>query len=171
MSRLPRFLLLFVLLVFVLACNFVTRPFNKAQNAVETAQSLATSMPLETLQSFATNLPVQTLEALPSSIPDLGNMFNPQGEPVSEWNGIPVMSQATAGQEHDKSNYSFKFAGTVKDAQDFYSTEMVKLGWSSLFSVPGTASGAILAFQKDSQTLTITIVSTDNATVVLLTLD
>src|SRR6185503_17241472 len=99
MSRLTKFLLVFVLIVFILACNTVTKPFNDAQNVVETAQSFATAMPLETLQSFATNLPSSTLEAMASQIPDLENMFNPQGEPVADWNDIPIMSDATRGQE------------------------------------------------------------------------
>ncbi len=170
MSRLSKFLLLFILIVFILACNTVTKPFDDAQNVVETAQSFATSMPLETIQAFATNMPAETLESVASQMPDFGNMFSPQGEPVSAWNDIPVMSQATAGQEHDKSNYSFKFTGTAKDASDFYGAEMVNLGWSALFSLPSQENGAVLSFQKDSLTLVITIVTTDNETVVLLTL-
>ena len=170
MSRPSKLLLLFILIVFILACNTVTKPFDDAQNVVETAQSFATSMPLETIQAFATNIPMGTLESVASQMPDFGNMFSPQGEPVSAWNDIPVMSQATAGQEHDKSNYSFKFTGTAKDASDFYNAELVKLGWSVLFSLPSQENGAVLSFQKDGLTLVITIVTTDNETVVLLTL-
>jgi len=170
MSRFNKFLLVFVLIVFILACNTVTKPIKDVQNVASTVESVASAIPLETIQAFATNLPSSTLEAVASQLPDFGNMFNPKGEPVKEWNGIPVMSQATAGQEHDKSNYSFKFTGTAKEASDFYSAEMVKLGWSSMFSMPGDANGAILAFQKDSKVMTVTIVTTDNETVVLLTL-
>lgn len=174
MSRLSKYLLVTLLLVFVLACNAISRPFNEAQNVVGTAQSLATTMPLETLQSFATTIATsvseETLEAVSSALPDFGNMFDPQGEPVAEWNGIPIMSQATAGQEHDSSNYSFKFTGPAKEASDFYNAEMVNLGWTSLFSMPGDANGAVLAFQKDNNILTVTIVTTNDSTVVVLTL-
>ena len=170
MSRLSKYLLLFTLIVFILACNTVTKPIKDVQNVASTAESFASAMPIETMQAFATNMPVETLQSVASALPDFGNMFNPQGEPVAEWNGIPIMSQASAGQEHDKSNYSFKFTGTVKDAQDFYSTELVKLGWSSLFSLPGDANGALLTFQKDGTSLVITITTTNNETVVLLTL-
>jgi len=170
MSRLTRFLLVFVLIVFILACNTVTRPVRDAQEAVETVQSLATAMPLETLQSFATNMPVETLQAISSAMPNFGDMFNPQGEPVSEWNGIPVMSQATAGQEFADSNtYSFKADATVKEATDFYGEEMVKLGWSSTFNLPGDANGAVLVFSKDSHITTITITSQGDTIVVVLT--
>jgi len=171
MSRLSKFLLLFTLIVFVLACNTITKPFNDAQNGIETVQSFATSLPLETIQSFATNLPVETLQAVSSALPNFGDMFNPQGEPVAEWNGIPVMSQATAGQEFAESNtYSFKADATVKTASDFYNAEMIKLGWSSTFSMPGDENFAVLAFSKDSSFATITITFMDGLIVVQLTL-
>jgi hypothetical protein len=170
MSRLSKFLLLLTLIVFILACNTVTQPVRDAREAVETVQSFATSMPLETIQAFATNMPVETLQSISSAIPDFGDMFNPQGEPVSEWNGIPVMPQATAGQEFADSNtYSFKADATVKDATDFYDAEMDKLGWSSTFNLPGDENGAALVFSKDSHIATITITSSDGSIVVILT--
>jgi len=171
MSRLSKYLLLLTVIVFILACNTVTKPFNDAQNVVETAQSFATAMPLETIQSFATNLPVETLQAVSSALPNFGDMFNPQGEPVAEWKGIPVMSQATAGQEFPESNtYSFKADATVKTATDFYNAEMVKLGWASTFSMPGDENFAVLAFSKDGGYATITITFSDGLIVVQLTL-
>ena len=174
MSRLSRFLLVATLLVFALACNFVTQPIRDAQQAVNTVQSVASALPLETIQAFATSMPIETLvgtaQAVASEMPDFGNMFNPEGQPVSEWNGVPIMSQATAGQEHDANNYSFKFMGTAKEAQDFYDAQMSELGWSSMFSMPGDENGAVLAFQKDSKILTITIVTTEGSTVVVLTM-
>jgi len=169
-SKKSRFLLVTGLVVFALACNFVTQPIQDAQDTVITVQSVASALPLETIQAFATSLPVETTQAIASALPDFGNMFNPEGEPVSEWNGIPIMSQATAGQEHDTNNYSFKFTGTAKEAQDFYEGQMSELGWSSMFSMPGDENGAVLAFQKDSKILTITIVTTEGSTVVVLTM-
>jgi hypothetical protein len=170
MSRLSRFLLLSGLVVFALACNFVTQPIRDAQETVSTVQSVASALPLETIQALASSIPIETPQAIASALPDFGNMFNPQGEPVSEWNGVPIMPQATAGQEHDAYNYSFKFTGTAKEAQDFYEGEMSSLGWTSLFSMPSSDSGALLSFQKDNTSLTITIVTTDNSTVVVLTM-
>jgi hypothetical protein len=169
MSRLSKYLLLLTVIVFILACNTVTKPISDAQEVVETVQSFATAMPLETIQSFATNMPVETLQAVSSALPDFGNMFDPQGEPVAEWNGIPIMSQATTGQEFaDTNTYSFKADATVKDATDFYEAEMVKLGWSSTFNMPGDANGALLIFSKDGNIATITITFSNGAIVVLL---
>jgi hypothetical protein len=170
MSRLSRFLLIASLLVFALACNFVTQPIRDAQEAVSTVQSVASALPLETIQAFASSIPIETPQAIASALPDFGNMFNPQGEPVSEWNGVPIMPQATAGQEHDANNYSFKFTGTVKEAQDFYEGQMSELGWESTFSMPSEDTGAVLVYQKDNKFLTITIVTTEDTTVVILTM-
>jgi len=170
MSRLSKYLLLLTVIVFILACNTVTQPVRDAQEAVETVQSLATAMPLETIQSFATNMPVETLQAVSSALPNFGDMFNPQGEPVAEWNGIPIMSQAIAGKEFpDTKMYSFKADATVKDATDFYNAEMVKLGWSLNISMPSNDQGAILIFSKDSNGVTITITTQGDSIVVLLT--
>lgn len=170
MSRLSKYVLLLTVIVFILACNTVTQPVRDAQEAVETVQSFATAMPLETIQSFATNMPVETIQAVSSALPNFGNLFDPQGEPVAEWKSIPIMPQATAGQEHDANNYSFKFTGTVKEASDFYNNNtMSGLGWSPMLSMPGDENGALLVFQKDSNIVTITVTAQGDAIVVLLT--
>jgi len=175
MSHLKKFLLVFVLIIFVLACNFVTQPVKDVQNVAGTAESLATSMPniASTVESAATNMPglASTIEAAGTSLPDIGGMMDPQGTPVTEWKGIPIMSQATAGQEFgDANSYSFKASVTVQEVQDYYDTELANLGWSSSFSLPGSSEGAVMLFSMDSNLLTITITASDGATVVLLTL-
>ena len=182
MSRLSKILSLIVVVVFVLACNFVTQPINDAQNLAQTAQALGTAMPIETLQAvssaIASAIPQETLQALPSAIPTLealatgiGNMFDPQGTPVQEWRGIPIMPQATAGQEFSENNsYSFKFTGTTKEVQDFYNQQLTALGWSQPFSFPLEAEGGIMTFQKDNTTLLFTIAASEGSVVVLLTM-
>src|SRR5512138_3076674 len=75
MTRLTKILSLSILLLFILACSTVTRPFNQAKDLAETAQSFATAMPVQTLQSLATQIATQipegTMEAFPSMIPSL----------------------------------------------------------------------------------------------------
>lgn len=181
MTRFNKFLSLSILILFILACNTVTNPIGDVQDLAGTAQAVASSMPIETLQAMASQVPVETLQALPSamptfealasSMPDIGTCMDPQGSPSAEWNGIPVMTQATAGQEcPDLNSYSFKANVTVKEAQDFYTAEMEKLGWSVLFNMPAGDAGAVLSFQKDSSSLTITITAMEDAIVVLLTM-
>ena len=185
MSRLSKILSLIVVIVFLLACNFVTQPVNDAQNLAQTAQALRTAIPIETLQALptviASAIPAETLQALPSAIPTLEvlgsaipefeNLFNPQGTPVQEWRGIPVMPQATAGQEFAENNtYSFKASATLQEVQDFYDQQLSGLGWSQPFSFPMEGEGGIMVFQKENSTLTITVTSSEGTVVVLLTM-
>lgn len=185
MSRLSKFLTLTVLIVFLLACNFITQPLNDAQNLAQTAQALGTVIPIETLQALpsamptiealasaiASAIPQETLEALPSALPDFGNMFDPQGTPVQEWRGIPIPPEAIAGQEFSENNtYSFKANVTAKEIQDFYDEKLTPLGWSQPFSLPIESEGGLMVFRKDQSSLAITITPTEGTVVVLLVL-
>ena len=185
MSRRTKYISLTVLVLFVLACNAVTQPFNQARELAGTAQSIATAMPVQTLQALATQIstqvPAGTLEALPSMVPsleaiasqlpDFGNFFNPQGTPVSEWKEIPIMPQATAGQEFAESSiYSYKVDASIEDIQQYYKTELEKLGWQSFFNMPSDSGGSVQVYQKEGSVLTITIVDTQGSIVVMLSM-
>lgn len=181
MSRFTKYLILSLVLLFILACNAVTQPIEDVQNLAGTAQSFATSMPVETLQALASQIPVETLEALPSAIPSLealstsmaglGDMFNPQGTPVSEWNGIPIMPQATSGQEFAETDtYSTKVNASLTEVQDFYNNQLTSLGWTSLFNSPAEGEGTVQVFQKGESLLTITIMTVEDSVLVMLTL-
>jgi len=161
-----------LVLVFLLACSLISKPVNDVKNAANTAQavasdvsSFASAMPMETLEALATTIPLGTLEALPSEIAQIGNYFDPQGTPVSEWNGIPIMPQATAGQEFDANNYSFKFTGTAKDASDFYNSNLGNAGWSPMVTT-SDEQGALLVYSQGDKFLTVTVSSVDDGIVV-----
>jgi len=164
MSRASKVLLFSLGLVFMLACALVTNPINDVKNTANTAQAIVTDAVGLATQAA----PLGTLIANPSLIPDVGNYFDPQGTPVAEWNGIPIMPQATAGQEHDSANYSFRFTGTVQEASDFYTNGLGPAGWSPMITMPGDENGAILVFQKDSGILTVTVSNMNDGTVVVL---
>lgn len=181
MSRPFKTLALIVLVLFMLACNAVAQPFRDVQNLAGTAESFASALPVETLQAIASQVPVATLQALPSvaptleafasALPNFDNYFDPQGTPVSVWNEIPIMPQATAGQEFtDSSTYSFKVNATVTEARDFYAAQLPSLGWSSFFNIPADDTGSVQVFQKDDSILTITITQTAGSVVVILAL-
>ena len=182
MSRLNKIVSITILVLFVLACNFVTGPIKDVQNVAGTAQSIASSLPVETLQALASQMPVETIQALASqvspetaqalqtSVSNFGDLFNPQGTPVEVWREIPIMLQATAGEEFDANNYSFKTDATIQEIQDYYKAQLKDLGWNETFSMPGDANGAIMAFSKDSNILTITITSQEGSAIVILTL-
>ena len=158
MSRLFKLLLVTVLALFILACNLISGPVSDVKNAASTAEAFASEMPVETLQSITTALPIQTIEALPSMLPEVGNYFNPTGSPVDEWNGIPVMPEATVGEEFGESTYSYTVPATATDVQDFYNQKMEDLGWSSPFGFQASEEGGIMIFQNGSDFVTITIV-------------
>jgi hypothetical protein len=159
MSRTSKFLLAGFAAVFILACNLVTKPINDVGGVAETAEAFASEMPFETLQALATAVPVQTFEALPSAIPEIGQYFDPSGTPVDQWNSIPVMPGAIAGQEFSASVYSYTVPGTTADVQQFYNQQMETLGWTSPFGFQVSEEGGIMFFQKESEFLTITIAS------------
>ncbi len=157
MSRIQKMLFIPVLILASLACGLITNPINDAKNIASTAEAIATSMP------------IQTLEALPSAMPAVGQYLNPTGTPVSQWNDIPVMPQATAGQEFNKNTYSYKASGvTETDVQTFYNDKLKAAGWSSPFSAQGGSQGGIMLFTKDSSVLSITVTTVDQDLVVLL---
>jgi hypothetical protein len=158
MSHSFRFTLLTILILFSFACGLITNPLNQAKGLASTAEAMATSMP------------VSTLEALPSSMPDVGQYLNPTGTPVSSWNNIPIMTQATAGQEFNKTTYSYKADVSNADVQSFYADKLKTLGWTSAFSAQGGGQGGVMLFTKGSTALTITITPSGKGVVVLLVL-
>ena len=164
MSRVSKFLLLIVLIVFVLACNFIPQQVKDVQNLAGTAESIASALPIETLQALPS--------ALPTDLPNLDeyNFFNPEGAPLSEWNGIPIMPGATVGQEFNEYTYSFKINSSVEDAVAYYKGELVKLGWNASFDLPVEGEGGIMLYSKEDSLLTLTFTFVDGETTVILTL-
>ncbi|HSA99893.1 MAG TPA: hypothetical protein VLE49_04530 [Anaerolineales bacterium] len=159
MSRLSKFLTFTVVVLFLLACSLVPQPGRGAENLAKTAQAIGSA------------IPAGTLEALGTSMPDLENAFNPQGTPVQEWKGIPIMPQATAGQEFaNKDAYSFKADVTMKEVQDFYGEKLAALGWKQPYDIPSEGDAGLMIFQKGSNILTIAITSSEGSSVVILTL-
>ena len=162
MTRFSKLLIVGAFALFILACNLVTAPIQDVGNVASTAQAFASEMPFETLQALATAIPVQTFEALPSAIPEVGQYFNPNGTPVEEWNSIPVMPQATAGQEFEGNIYSYTVPASAADVQQFYNQQMEALGWSSPFGFQLSEDGGIMFFQKESEFVTITVAPDQN---------
>ena len=158
MLKLYRYTLVVTLALATLACGLLA-PIADAKNLASTAEAMATSMPL------------QTLEALPSAIPDVSQYLNPTGQPVSDWNSIPIMPQASAGQEFNKNAYSFRISDTVENIQAFYNGKLPSLGWTSSFSAQGGGQGSVMLFTKDSSVLSITATQVDKDFVVLLFLE
>jgi len=148
MSRIYKISFISILVTASLACG-LTNTISGAQNFASTAEAVAS--------------------AIPSGIPDVTQYLNPSGSPVTTWNDIPIMPQATAGQEFNKNTYSYKVGGIVEsDVETFYKAKLLPLGWTSQFGLQGGSQGGIMLFSKDSKALSITITKSDQDTVVLL---
>ncbi len=175
MSRLSRFLAVTVVLIFLLACSLGSQQVREAENLAKTAEAIGSAIPVETLKALPSTVPIETLQAMAPTLEAVGtaipNIFNPQGTPVQEWKGIPVMPQAPAGEEFAKENtYSFKAPGAIKDVQDFYNGKLPGLGWKTTASPSPEGDAALMIFQKDNSTLMVSITSSEDACVVVLTL-
>jgi hypothetical protein len=162
-------------LLFVLACQTLLRPVNQAQDLARTAEALSTqaiqmATQAQALPTTAANpteaIPGAQPTQVPVGTPGPGNIFDPQGAPLSSWKDIPVMPQAVAGEEAE-GMYSFRVNASIKEVQDYYTAQLPPLGWQLLFS----GDMPILVFTRNGQTLSVTISEQSNGTVVLLALE
>jgi hypothetical protein len=165
MFKIRRSLIVIPALLFILACQAVTRPVQQVQDAGATAAAFATQAGEMATQvsGFATEIvPIQTF------VPDLpgGNPLDPQSPPLSEWNGIPIMPQAGAGDESE-GMYVFKVAATSEEIQEFYKTQLPNLGWEASFSIPAEGT-AILLYSKNEQVLSITIMTSQGEDAIVM---
>ncbi len=169
MSRISRYVVLSAAVMVGLACSLISAPVSQVQNFASTAEALATTIP-STAEALATAIP-SGVPNIPD-IPDVSGYLNPTGAPATEWNGIPIMPQATAGQEFSSSTYSYKIPLMAQsEIETYYDAQLKDLGWTSEFSAATGAQGGLLLFSKDSQVLTITVAKSDQDLVVLLLLE
>jgi len=118
--------------------------------------SLPTSTPEPTITPTVkpTETPVPPTETSSASAPVLPM---PSGKPLTNWEDIPVMPNAIAG-DGDSKGYSFTIKASPDEVQKFYKKEMTKLGWNMFASGQGTTSAVILIFMKDSKTASVSII-------------
>jgi hypothetical protein len=94
--------------------------------------------------------------------------FNPVGTPSSSWHDVPIMPQATAGQEFKADIYSYKATVTLSMAAAFYDSQAAKLNWSCNYGnstgFAGTGSNAQHSVTKMCAAEIIVMTSFDNDT-------
>jgi hypothetical protein len=174
MSRNHTLILFIPVLLFILACQTLTKPFDTGRNMAATAGAIGTDAirvgtefaPLATAFAEPTQGAIPVPSGEPLGTPDMGDLFNPQGQPLSSWNGIPVMPEALAGEELD-TIYSYRVPAPAADVRAFYDAQLPPLGWSTLFS----GDLPIYIYTKEDSTLSITIAEQDNGTIVLLSME
>lgn len=117
--------------------------------ATWTATATPTDAPTQTHAPTATKAPTHTPR--PTGLP------MPEGTPVAEWNGIPVMPEAIAG-EGDAQGYLFTILASSDEVQAFYERKLAALGWGVL-GVGQSKNGAVLLiFMKNNDTFSISII-------------
>jgi hypothetical protein len=98
---------------------------------------------------------------------------NPVGTPLQTWHDVPIMPQATSGQEFQSDIYSYKAAASLEQGTKFYSDKSKSLNWSCTLvtGYGGTGSGAnhsstfmcngitviVTSFDKDSGHILVVI--------------
>jgi len=149
-------------LVIVLSgCSSVIQP-------TMTPVPTSTFTPLPTVTATSTVTPAPTETPLPpTETPDVIAALAPNGEPLNEWGGIPIMSGAIAG-EGDASSYRFTIQASLEEIQKYYEKELPKLGWSFLATGEGDSGAAILIFSGSSGPLSVSIIPNGDQYIVML---
>lgn len=104
----------------------------------------STPLPDATATSLA-----RTYEALTSKTT---SDFSSTGKPLANWNGIPIMPQAIAGQQANKDTYTFKVPVDSGTIESYYSDKLKSLGWNL---VDSRWQG--MKFTKDKSVLLVTL--------------
>jgi len=143
---------------FIVVCLFLLVLILTACSSL--AQPTATPIPTPTL----TVAPTRTATSTPTSTP-----LPPTETPAvaSEWEGIPIMPGAVAG-DGDEEGYVFTIQATPQQIQEYYELELGKLGWAA--SVQGAGNDSlILTFTKDASVMiTVSIIAKGGEALVLL---
>jgi hypothetical protein len=118
------------------------------------------------IQPNPTAIPILTVSAAASPSLLLTETVS-GGKPASAWKGIPIMPGAISG-EGDEEGYVFTVKATPQQVQDYYQTELGKLGWQ-LSSRSEEGSSLILLFMNSaSSVLTVNVLARQDTALVLL---
>lgn len=113
--------------------------------------------PTATATVTATHTPAPTMTASPTATPESAYLPMPEGEPAAEWQGIPVMPGAIAGEDNSGS-YLFTIRASAEEIQAYYEKELRKLGWNLLGVGKGETANVLLIFVKEAETLSFAII-------------
>ncbi len=107
---------------------------------------------------------VATFEASNSGAP---SSFNSAATPSASWNDIPIMTEATVGQQTDTYTYTFKVPTDSGTIESFYKTTLKSLGWNL---VENQWLGMKLTKDKNTLLVTLAPASDEQSWVVTLVL-
>lgn len=99
----------------------------------------ATAYSLAVTQDYLNN---QSLIGSMADLLSITQYFNPVGIPLASWHDIPIMSQATAGQEFKTDIYSYLAPVTLNKAAQFYNGLAASANCFTSTGTAGTGSNA-----------------------------
>lgn len=150
--------------------NTATAAFTSTPEATATLIPLATVMSTQvstatasaTIDSMATTLEAEMGSS--AALTNISQYFHPVGTSLASWHAIPIMQQATAGQEFQANIYSYITAATLDQARQFYAGKAQSLGLTNLpvTGSAGSGSQATHSVTFLSYSLTIVLASYDN---------
>ncbi len=186
MERLRKYTFFVLLLTGSLACSLISAPAGPTATIQPSPTIFSTDTPALTATAEASDTPAPTelISSTDTSIPGMPSLplamlnmmnvaqyFNPVGQPVQTWHDVPIMPQATAGQEYKSGGvYSFKATATISQGVNFYMPKMTAMGFMLNGAGPATGSagtgsdathGSTLFYFKGSQIFLIDITSFD----------
>lgn len=152
MKTISKKILASILITALAACS----PFAPKPTETPIPSPTKTALPTSTSTPWPTNTPPPT-PIPPTETPSAPALQMPTGKTASEWEGIPIMPDAIAG-EGDSEGYSFTINASIEEIQKFYETKLAKLGWSSFASGQGTTDAVMLIFMKGTDVLSVSII-------------
>jgi hypothetical protein len=93
----------------------------------------------------------------------------PVGTPAARWSGIPIMPEATAGEE-DEGAYFYSVPVTPEDVAAYYEEQLPPLGWRPFAEGTGENGALLILYKKGSSILTLSIIVLEGHVQVLITL-
>lgn len=123
--------------------NLAIQPGDTATglNVIEINYIDESKLPLLTYEVAAIGIPYQASEATAEAA-------LPSGTPLADWNGIPIMPGALAGEALEGA-YQYTIAADFDAIKSFYETELSKLGYELKVDGNDIGGSAILNFQKE----------------------
>jgi hypothetical protein len=79
---------------------------------------------------------------------------------LQNWHDVPIMTDATAGQEFQSDIYSYKADATLQGATTFYSNQVNSLGWSCIQASGSGGTGDQATHDSDFVCSSFTIIVT-----------
>jgi hypothetical protein len=99
-----------------------------------------------------------------ADVGDITLYYNPVGTPLDSWHGVPIMPQATAGQEFKPDLYSYKVTANLAEAGQYYTAKAASIGLPPFHATGFGGTGSLASHNITflTQNFLLDIVSLDN---------